>query len=255
MSLNKLKELTIPIVNYFGKKKENKIFTKPPTIIGGCGRSGTTLLLSILGAHPEIHSIPNEMKVFDTWREIDGRKIPRIDRIYRYIIMNNFPSEVKGWCEKTPRNVNHFGKIIQYFDRDVKLIHIVRDGRDVLLSRHPNDPNKFWVNPDRWIKNVKAGLDYLNNDCVLTIKYENLILSYEKTINVICDFLNIERVKELDDWVNFTNVKKSRAWFGSARNIHDNSIGKWKRDMNKDRIKDIMSNPDIVTLLKKLEYI
>ena len=35
-----------------------------PLIIGGCGRSGTTLLLSVLSAHPKVLAIPHETEAF-----------------------------------------------------------------------------------------------------------------------------------------------------------------------------------------------
>ncbi len=39
-------------------------FPDPPVIIGGCGRSGTTLLLSILASHPAILGVPEELYLF-----------------------------------------------------------------------------------------------------------------------------------------------------------------------------------------------
>lgn len=40
------------------------VLPEKPIVIGGCGRSGTTLLLSILGAHPDIFALASELYPF-----------------------------------------------------------------------------------------------------------------------------------------------------------------------------------------------
>ncbi|MCA9555784.1 MAG: sulfotransferase, partial [Myxococcales bacterium] len=39
-------------------------FPEPPIIIGGCGRSGTTLVASILSCHPRIAVVGPETRAF-----------------------------------------------------------------------------------------------------------------------------------------------------------------------------------------------
>ncbi len=65
----KLKRLTAPIINHVGRKIEENRFSQSPVIIGGCARSGTTLVLAILAAHPSIYTIPNEIRAFVKWIE------------------------------------------------------------------------------------------------------------------------------------------------------------------------------------------
>lgn len=52
-------------------------------------------------------------------------------RFYREILLSNISEDSKRWCEKTPKNVLHFGKIIDFFDKEFKLIHIIRDCRAI----------------------------------------------------------------------------------------------------------------------------
>jgi hypothetical protein len=74
-----------------------------PVIIGGCGRSGTTLLSAMIDAHPLFFCGPESR-----------------------------------WSEKTPGNVRVLDRIFEYFPR-ARFIHVIRDGRDVVCSTrtHP----------------------------------------------------------------------------------------------------------------------
>lgn len=265
MALSPIKKTFNPILTSLGKVKENIKFTDTPIIIGGCGRSGTTLLLSIIGAHPNIYSFPQELGTFIEWNDSvqyfwdldkgQGNQVPRLDRFYRSMLKYNIPNDVTRWCEKSPGNVRYFGEILDYFDEDVYLIHIVRDGRDVMLSEHPSDPNTYWVSPERWVSDVKDGLKYKDHPQVLTVKYEDLILNYQQTINKICDFINEKCTSEMDNYFEHTTVKNNSAWYDKAGKIHSNSIEKWKKEENKSRVAEVMNYDGVEKLLKELNYL
>ena len=250
MPLNIFKEIFNPILYYFGKKKAEKHFKGEPILIGGCGRSGTTLLLSIFSAHSDVYAFPKEIGAFSEWNEGEAR----LDRLYRYILTHKLPEQKKRMCEKTPANIRYFDKILNHFNQNVKLIHLIRDGRDVMLSKHPKDPNKYWVSPKRWVNDVRAGLEYKDHPNVLTIKYEDLILTYQKTIEEITDFCNLELSDKILNWHQHTEVRKNEAWNSKVKKIHSNSVGKYKRSDDKKRIQEIMSNSEVVKLLRELNY-
>ena len=253
MALNKFKQITNPLINYIGEKKVAIRFSETPIIIGGCGRSGTTLLLAILDAHPHIFGIPIEIGQFTDWDMKNGKMMPRrMDRLHRYIISHRIPKSCTRWCEKTPTNVISYKKIIDYYDGQIKIINMVRDGRDVLVSRHPEDPSKYWVPINRWIRDIKAGLDVENTPQVHTVRYEDLVSNYDKTINGICNFVGEETTDQIINWFDHTKVRKNTAWFQSVETIHNKSIDKWKNEENKLRVKEIMDRPDVVELLQKL---
>lgn len=259
--LNSGKKLFNIFLEYFAVKKMEKKFSKPPIIIGGCGRSGTTLMLSILGAHPQIYTFPKETAAFIDWQaqikyfDKKATLVPRIDRLYRVIMKEKLDSDLTRWCEKSPRNVRYFDNILNYFDNDIKLINMIRDGRDVILSHHPEDPNDYWVEPERWINDVSEGLKYNDNQHVLNVKYENLVKDYKNEIKRICNFIEEDFVEELKSYFKHTSVKNSNAWFGTAEEIHSNSVGKWKEKTNKERVDKALENEKFRTLLEKLNYI
>ena len=122
--LNTFKRTINPLIFYCGKRKIERHFSSVPLLIGGCGRSGTTLLLSILSAHPSIYAFGYELSLFNHWikDEKTGKIIPeRLDRFYRYVILRKIPPEAELWCEKTPRNVLFLKEIFEYFNNNVKI--------------------------------------------------------------------------------------------------------------------------------------
>ena len=244
-----------PLINRLGKIREERNFSNPPIIIGGCGRSGTTLLLSILDAHPEVFAFPDEMSVFNHWnKKSKNIKPQRFDRIYRYLLTHRIPGTAKRWCEKTPRNVRFIQDIFDYYNEDVYFIHIIRDGRDVVLSKHPSNPDEYWISPQRWVRDVKAGMIYKKHPKVLTIKYEDLIENYPATIKKICNFADLEITPKLENWFEHTQVRKNNAWHNGLQKLHGNSIGKWQEPKYKKRVDDFMRHEDAVELLKELGY-
>ncbi|MCF8332320.1 MAG: sulfotransferase [Bacteroidales bacterium] len=254
--LNKGKKLIIPVINKLGKIREQKNFTKSPIIIGGCGRSGTTMLLSMLSAHPSVFAFPDELSIFNHWiKSDDGKLTPfRSDRMYRHLITHPIPSGKKRWCEKTPYNIRHIDEIIDYFNGNVKIIHIIRDGRDVCLSKHPDKPGEYWVEPERWVNDVRNGLSYKEHSNVYTVFYENLIYHYHKYMKDLLAFLGESFSDEMVNWTENTTVKKNNAWFGSVESLHSQSIGKWKKPENKSRVDYLMSVHGFKELLQELNY-
>lgn len=246
------KALISPTITKLGKKKARKHFTKKPIMIVGCGRSGTTLLLSILGAHPHIFAIPKETTAFAHWNNKNQPK--RLDRLYREFIFNKISNTATRWCEKTPNHVRQIGRIMDYFDGEVQFIHLIRDGRDVMLSRHPSSRRDYWITPLRWVQDVKAGLEYQGHSNVLTVYYENLVLHYNKTIENICNFIGETCTEEMYHWFDHTNVKRNSAWQNGLQNLHAQSVGKWQKPENKEKVAEISSDREVQKLLQTLGY-
>lgn len=255
------KHVTVPLLTFFGRRRAERIFRDPPVLIGGCGRSGTSLLLSILAAHPQILAIPTETGVFSNWEAGPGRanstvswRPQRMDRIYRHILSRTIPKTVTRYCEKTPSNVRHIEQIMDYFQGRMRFIHLIRDGRDVMTSVHPENPDTYWVDPERWVSDVRAGLAHRALPQLLTIKYEDLILQHQPTMQQVCEFLEIDYTPALRSWFEHSDVRKNRAWFHPLKQLHPSSIGKWKQEKFRARIHDIMQDAAVVKLLQELDY-
>lgn len=148
----------------------------------GCSRSGTTLLQSLLAAHPEIISFPEShffryLSPVSSWRDRLGLARPSVrqhlEDFYAEICQEDsscvspgpFALRMKSysqafissldnkaatqgatiWLEKTPLHLHHVSLIERYVP-DVEFIHLVRDGRDVVASMYEvsHDHPEVW---------------------------------------------------------------------------------------------------------------
>lgn len=245
-----------------GKKFRYESFQKylrmerQPVIIGGCGRSGTTLLLSILDAHPKIFGIPEETDIFAYERKFSNTLLNRFNarrKILREIVVRDIAGTPHRWCEKSPRNVRHFDQIRRELDHPL-FINIVRDGRDVVTSYHPNSSG-YHISIDRWVHDVGQGLLYENDTDVITIRYEDLILAFEPTLRRLMTFLSEEMDPAILNFFANTSIRSSNAWTGGAiKPLHTSSIGKWKLPEHAVVMEEFYQNEQALTLLKHYGY-
>ena len=92
---------------------------------------------------PQVAAIPFETQIlcptayWDRPRRSAGIDLDELAKHLEDVVC----SESRFWCEKTPRNVLHFRRILRCLGKRARLIQVVRDGRDVVCSVHPDDPN------------------------------------------------------------------------------------------------------------------
>ena len=226
-------------------------FTKPGVVIGGSGRSGTSLLLSILSAHPQLFAVDHETPAFvtsDFHQRPDSPDNFKLYRLYTPLALAHIPPSTTRWVEKTPSNVHFFGPILAYFGEDIRIIHLVRDGRDVITSRHPNKPGEFYFSTEKWVGAVCDGMRWESDPRVIRVRYEDLVTNFEPTVRRICKFLAIPCDDKILTWHEHT------AWEGEVRRLHRESVGRWESEEFEDRVHELMKNHDAVRLLGKYGY-
>lgn len=233
-------------------------FTNSPIIIGGCGRSGTTLLAAILSSHPNVYSYTYETMAFcpNAWMDPLNRSVPFDLSILENSLIDAPPlDEHDRFLEKTPRNTMVYRRIADYFDGQVKIINFVRDGRDVVLSKYPGKENVQYVTADFWKTEIEYGIECEDFPWFKTFRYEDLVLKFDETLRSICEFCEIEYCEELINYTDFTKYKESDAWsHRKIQNPHQKSIGRWKNQMDHVEVKRLNSEPSSIDLLKKYNY-
>ena len=249
-----IKSLRIIILGSLNLPYFRRINSGVPIIIGGCGRSGTTLLLSILGAHPQLHAISRETGI------LRKERLSQSPRLWTLLSLSADTytarkDTARRWVEKTPRNINNISAINQFFKGNVKFIHIVRDGRDVILSRHPTKPEEFWVDTERWVHDVSNGLASEDSFDMLLVRYESLIHDFDRVVQDILNFLSLPPAPEVLDYYKHTTVSENIAWESGVQQIHRSSVNKWKQPEYQGRVAEMMGDQAAYSLLKRLDYL
>jgi hypothetical protein len=215
-------------------------FTSPAFIIG-VPRSGTTLLASLLNRHPDICVTPeshffrhvkrfqnNSSDFISKWPDSGKELLSSIEERH-YELFGTEPDEIirqidaakplprdvfmklgevyaankrkLGWIEKTPDHINYIKDIRNLFP-DAKIIHIVRDGRDVAMSlcktNWPWQSKSYVENLLQWSRSVKYAKDQLEADKnTYCLRFEDLLADPYDFLRQICNFLSIKFYEEM----------------------------------------------------------
>ena len=243
-----------------GKKSAPKSSSKSPIIIGGCPRSGTTLLRMMIDSHPRIVCGP-ELKVvnliaanFARMRGIHGAMLEANFRVKPDALARTFgdqivallePSRIASGkprvAEKTPQNVHVFRFVADMLP-DSPMVHLVRDGRDVVRSlleqqwmdpetgqrlaytEDPREAAKYWV---RCVSDAN-----FEHPRLLHITYESLVQSPKETMKRV-----LKHVRERWDDAVLRHEQRDHVMPASEASshhgaqeaaVHATSIGKWR---------------------------
>ncbi len=186
-------------------------------VMGGAPRSGTTVLRKVFDRHPEICS-GAETKLFVPaaynleWLAA-SYAIPQAELTAMRARANSqaafidaFAARVRAdagkvrWAEKTPQNIRHLEWITARFPQ-ASIIHIIRDGRDVICSMRTH-PDWRWVDGSwqkvliprslesyarRWLADTAAGLAWRDDPRYVEVRYEDLVADPQTVLRSICD--------------------------------------------------------------------
>jgi hypothetical protein len=200
----------------------------------GVGRSGTTLLQSLLHGHssihftPETHFVKKYLSKASSVNPALSKQKYLIEKIKADTFLKEISENLLEYCaqaisdesisnkvawifvqllkeksgnsvylgDKDPMNVNYLKQIKSVYP-DSKIIHIIRDPRDVVLSRMKSawgKKNRMASHIAEYIHGIdKARIDGTKNfgENYVEIRYEQLIENPTSTIEQLCSFLEI----------------------------------------------------------------
>lgn len=151
-----------------------------PVFIVGCGHSGTTLLLSILSAHPAIFGVPYESSLAD-------RSPAEVDWFVREFNRRTKRAGKERWVEKTPSHIHEIGWLLRRFPTCNVLV-MVRDGRDVACSLRDRTGD-FTSGVMRWLDDNMAAEPFLAEERVHRLPYERLVADRRAFLEETTEFL------------------------------------------------------------------
>jgi len=252
-----------------------------PIIVGGCMRSGTTLLSAILDSHPNIacgyetemftvnnpiRNIIYSLKLGDgitnefprkAFEKVKHRliKYPHIDaldieKIYKRCKSNRaeFASSFFGqyasskgklrWAEKSPGNTFHMHALMELLPSAI-FVHIVRDFRDFYLSI-----KKYAKHRKRGYSLLRAAYYYRRNalvyeqtlamqDRCIIIRYEDLLLSFQDTLEKLFEFLGEETSEKcLEFWKYQHDISRKYHVSKAQEAIDESNCFKYRKEMS-----------------------
>ena len=213
----------------FSRKGEGE---RPPVpFIVGVGRSGTTMLRLMLDSHPQLtippetHFVPDlidaieagagpeqAVEVMQSVRQWGDLHIEPAEAVARFRALDDFNpgdalrafyaiyAERQGkprWGEKTPAYVRNMRKIEKALP-EARFIHVIRDGRDVALSRWKRTLGDGEKAPagqvaEGWQRRIRrAQKQGRRLDHYLELRYEDLVTDTEPNLRRISEFLELE---------------------------------------------------------------
>lgn len=215
----------------------------PYVFIVGCPRSGTSLLKMIMDAHPHL-AIPDREQQWisklvqrgkvDRYRPVTAELLAELAHERRFqgllpdeklvrTLENELPLPYARFVtraldlhgvsknkrlvgEKSPRHV-HFMPLFHELWPRARFVHLIRDGRDVALSRRDWKPTKppaglaSWADDPIttgavvWNRDVRRGIEEgkrLGPSLYCEVRYEALVADLEAECRRLCQFLDIE---------------------------------------------------------------
>jgi hypothetical protein len=254
--------------------------TMDAVFVGGTGRSGTTVLGHLIGAHPAYAVIPSESKfitgpgglcdlaagktTFPAFEALVlGRRLRTrfggglhtiVDRAtvesalpglgqrlraepwaaaaefaHRLLDPIAIDASARAWVDQNPGNVFRGAELLRMFP-NMRLVHSVRDGRDVAASVTPLPwgPNDLDEALDWWghrVERAFAACDRLPPERVLVVQMEELVArNRERGYARLLAFLGLD-----DD-------PAMRAYFEDHYTEARSHIGRWRQDVPPERM-------------------
>ncbi len=254
-----------------GWYRKDHVSEENSVIIGGCARSGTTLMRVMLDTHPNIYCGPETGLLY--LRTLTRRKIRKLSQKLD-ISVEDIDAMVRGtesyfrfvetlfdylgqragkprWGDKSPQNVLHLDRILHHFP-DARFIHMIRDGRDTACSLRtfPKyrlvDGERVELDTDnpldqcirRWVHDVEAGIRYRGDPRYIEVKYEDLIERDEETMARVLDFLGEPWDEQVTKYYQIESPSRDEDKMpqnpGATKPIYQTARGRWRNEFTED---------------------
>ncbi len=251
--------------------------TEPPIFITGCPRSGTALLRDLLRGHPRLSFPPESHFIPSFYLGYGdpgcGREAVRLaerilglewirfwtlplepsdfapDRSFRDVLCRLYGAWARRegkprWGDKTPHYVRDMRLLREIFP-EAKILHIIRDGRDVALSwlKSGHQPRNLVTAAELWRDFVKAGRSGgrdLPPGSFLEVRYESLLHEPEETMRRVCRVIgepyapSVLRPNPAPPLVRQPLLGRRKPVPRAASVILADNSGRWKNEMSRD---------------------
>ena len=252
-----------------------------PVFVLGCGRSGTTLLRLMLNSHSRI-GIPGETWYFPDlhadraaittwpnaeWRErltqriVESAVFPQLGispeslrSQLESLTRDEWPSVIASanlafacgehkarWGDKTPGYVRCLPVIKELFP-GAKILHVIRDGRDVVLSflEQSFGPSGILEGADYWRADVELGRrdgPRVFGASYHEVRYEELVTDPERVLRDVCNAIGEAYEPTMLDYYDSAHryVIDEQHWHGRTKSAPTRDrTERWRQEMSRN---------------------
>lgn len=243
-------------------QKTKHVSELPLIIVCGFPRSGTTLLQMLLNLFEETKGPYQEVNIFEmsydrknvakafdlSYEDIEHmwRKSNKDIILFADMVLTNYMRKegITSLVLKKPHYIFFIDELLLHYP-NIKIIHIIRDGRDAVLSAtkflSEEIKEKFpfdWC-VRQWAVCITRGKKYRNNQKYLEIRYEDLVNDPYYQLKYISSFLNkpMPTKEAIHNFQNYIDTEKIPSTHRKqiTKNIYKQSIGTWKIKMTKEQ--------------------
>ena len=224
-------------------ENEDSVCAKPPLLVLGTQRCGSTLLTRILSAHPAVF-VQNELPLQSLFTSKSGvesaelivnRMLTMIAR-RQDVSTSGFLANNAVWGLKDPQLTEYLDDL-ERFPQETRFIVLIRDPRAVVNSYIDNKwglgTNAF-TGAERWVREVQAQLAFAQSrpgQC-LVLRYEDLLSEFPDCVARLCEFLG---VPPSDEMIRFfeqdSRIAINRQNINTMRDVDPAIAEKWRKSL------------------------
>jgi Sulfotransferase family len=159
-----------------------------------------------------------------------------VEVVYRW----HMEAEGKSrWGDKTPGYIEIVPELARIFPNS-RFIHLVRDGRDVAKSFQATGWGGPWLhdNTREWTRALECYRRWAASDLrerILQVRYEDLMLDMEATLQQICQFIGEEFEPQMLSWERMVDeqvpARERHIHTKLKRRIGSDGVARWKCEM------------------------
>jgi hypothetical protein len=179
--------------------------------VTGAARSGTTLMLALLATCFDIDgAIAREKRL---WRApLPGRRI----------VLTKQPQDER------------LALFLARLDPRLHVIYMLRDPREVIVSVHGADPDRYWSNLRAWLDSVRTAKRHFGHPRVHVVRYDRLMRDpdgVQRALAATVPFLKITRAfSRFHEHAELADPQW-RAAMGSIRSLSPDALGAWRNHL------------------------
>ncbi len=177
-------------------------------VVGSSPRSGTTLAFELIAACFDVERLGHhEVSLFT--RHLEAHK---------------------PYASKRPNDLIHAVRMIDW-DRNLHVLYMQRDPRDVVVSQHGSRPGEYWCDFDVWARNHELITQWRAHPRIVECRYEDLVRDPDRVqAELMVRFPFLQRLHAFSEFetVAQTSEAANKA-LGGVRKVSPSSLGNWHR--------------------------